>query len=179
LAHYFKQIDRALNATLKDKELVIPVAVEHELALYRSISSYPNLLDDGIHGAPNGLKGGEMHSRALDLLERYHLQEVEKVLGEYNHLAGGGRATNRLKEIVAAAHDGRLNKLVVSDSLDSVGAMDEATHEVSGARNGESGEGYDLLNDAAVQTILHAGQVFVAPNKMMPNGTPLIGIFRY
>jgi hypothetical protein len=179
LAHYFKQIDRALNATLREnKALVIPVAVEYELSLYRSISTYPNLLDEGIHGAPNGLKGGEMHSRALSLLAQHHLREVEKVLGDYNHLVGGGRATNRLKEIVTGAHDGRVNKLVVSDSMEQQGTMDEATHAVRGSENG-GGENYDLLNDAVVQTMLHAGQVYVAPNKLMPNGTPLAAIFRY
>jgi hypothetical protein len=77
---------------------------------------------------------------------------------------------------VTAAHDGRIVKLIVSDSLEQAGAMDEATHQVTGNNNG--GE-YDLLNNAAVETILHAGQVFVAPNKKMPNGSPLAAIFRY
>jgi hypothetical protein len=67
-------------------------------------------------------------------------------------------------------------KLIVSDSLEQAGAMNESTYEVTG--NSNNGE-YDLLNKAAVETILHAGQVFVAPNKKMPNGSPLAAIFRY
>ena len=177
VAHYFRQIDRVLNSTLHEtSEPVVLVGVEYELSLYRSLSTYPRLAGDGVHGAPNGLKGGEMHARALEVLRQHRAAILDKVLAEYNHLAGGGRATNRLKEIVTAAHDGRVVKLIVSDSLEQPGAMDEATHQVTG--NNSGGE-YDLLNNAAVETILHAGQVFVAPNKKMPNGSPLAAIFRY
>lgn len=177
VAHYFRQIDRALNATLRDTcEPVVLVGVEYELSLYRSISTYPRLAGEGVHGAPNGLKGGEMHARAIEALRQHRAAILDQVVTEYNHLVGGGRATNRLKEIVTAAHDGRVVKLIVSDSLEQPGAMDETTYQVTGNNNG--GE-YDLLNKAAVETILHAGQVFVAPNKKMPNGSPLAAIFRY
>lgn len=176
LAHYFRQIDRALNNTLREScEPVVLVGVEYELSLYRSITTYSRLVSEGVHGAPNSLKGGEMHARAIEALRQHRAKILDQVLAEYNHLVGGGRATNRLKEIVAAAHDGRVVKLIVSDSLEQAGAMDESTHEVVGGNGGE----YDLLNDAAVETILHAGQVLVAPNKKMPNGSPLAAIFRY
>ena len=178
LANFFRQIDRSLAATLKETcEPVILAAVEHELSLYRSLSDYPHLLEEGIQGAPNGLKGGEMHARALAVLDRHRQNALKSVLAEYNHLAGGGRATNRLKEIVTAAHDGRVNKLIVPDSMEQTGSMDEASHRVK-AKEGD-GEEYDLLNSAAVQTLLHGGQVFVAPNNKMPNGSPLAAIFRY
>lgn len=177
VAHYFRQIDRALNNTLREScEPVVLVGVEHQLSLYRSVSSYQRLVPEAVHGAPNGLKGGEMHARAIEALRQHRAALLDQVLAEYNHLVGGGRATNRLKEIVTAAHDGRVVKLIVSDSLEQAGAMDESTYEVTG--NSNSGE-YDLLNKAAVETILHAGQVFVAPNKKMPNGSPLAAIFRY
>jgi hypothetical protein len=177
VAHYFRQIDRALNNVLRETcEPVVLVGVEYELSIYQSISTYPRLSTESVHGAPNGLKGGEMHARAIEALRQHRAAALEQVLAEYNHLVGGGRATNRLKEIVTAAHDGRVVKLIVSDSLEQPGAMDETTYQVTGNSNG--GE-YDLLNKAAVETILHAGQVFVAPNKKMPNGSPLAAIFRY
>jgi Bacterial archaeo-eukaryotic release factor family 3 len=178
LANFFRQIDRSLTASLRETcEPVILVAVEHELSLYRSVSAYSHLLDEGIQGAPNGLKGGEMHARALAVLDRHRQKVLQGVLAEYNHLAGGGRATNRLKEVVTAAHDGRVNKLIVPDSMEQAGSMDEVTRRVK-AKEGD-GEEYDLLNSAAVQTLLHGGHVFVAPNNKMPNGSPLAAIFRY
>jgi hypothetical protein len=80
--------------------------------------------------------------------------------------------------VVKAAHDGRVLKLVVSDSLETTGAFNEATYTVKGRETGGT-EDEDLVNDAVVQTILHAGQVLVSPNSKMPNGTPVAAIFRF
>lgn len=178
LAHFYRQIDRGVNEMLRGKtETVVPVGVEYELALYRSVNTYPHLSEEAVQGAPNSLKAGEMHARALDARLRQYERKVEEALAQYNHKVGGG-ASNRLKEIVPAAHDGRVLMLLVSDSLETTGSFNEATHTVRGRETGTS-EDEDLVNDAVVQTILHAGQVLVVPNGSMPNGTPLAAIFRF
>lgn len=178
LTHFFGQIDHGVNERLRGKtEPVVLAGVEYEIALYRNINTYPHLATESVLGAPNSLKAGEMHARALDAMLRCYENKVGSALAEYNHRAGGG-ATNRLKEAITAAHDGRVLTLLVSDSLETTGYFDEITHTVKGRETGTS-EDEDLINDAAVQTILHAGQVFVVPNGKMPNGAPLAAIFRY
>ncbi len=178
LPKFYKQIDHGVNETLRGKtEPVVLAGVEYELALYQKINSYPHLASECVQGAPNSLKAGEMHARALDAILRCYEKKVDEALAEYNHRVGGG-ATNRLKEVITAAHDGRVLILLVSDSLESTGSFDEATHRVKGRETGTPDD-EDLINDAAVQTILHAGQVLVAPNGKMPNGAPLAAIFRY
>lgn len=178
LAHFYKQIDRGLNEILRGKtDPVVPVGVEYELALYRTLTTCLHIIEEGVHGAPNSLKAGEMHARALDALSSQYNKKVDEALAEYNHKVGGG-ASNRLKDIVPSAHDGRILTLLVSDSLETTGSFDEATHTVKGRKTGSS-EDEDLVNDAVVQTILHAGQVFVVPNGKMPNGAPLSAVFRF
>lgn len=178
LAHFFRQIDRGLRATLRENPgAVVLAGVEYELSLYRSISTYGNLVPEGVQGAPNSLKGGEMHARALAVLERRQAQRVEDVLQEYDRQAGRG-ATHRLKEVVLAAHDGRVRILVVSDSLEHIGRVDETMHQVRARKDGLAGE-EDLVNHAAIQTILHSGQVLVAPNKQMPKGSPVAAVLRF
>ncbi len=178
LAHFYRQIDRGLSEALRaHSDPVVPAAVEYELALYRSLSTYPHLAEESVQGAPNSLKSGEMHARALDALLRCYEKKIDEAVAEYNHKVGGG-ASNRLKDIIPAAHDGRILTLLVSDSLEMTGSFDETTHTVKGRETGTP-EDEDLINDAVVQTILHAGQVFVVPNGKMPNGTPLAAIFRF
>ena len=178
LAHFFRQVDHGLNETLRGSaDPLVLAGVDYELAQYRSLNSYPHLSEDEVHGAPNSLKSGEMHARALEALARSAGKKADVILAEYNHKAGGG-ASNRLKDIVAAAHDGRVLKLLVSDSLETAGVFDEASHTVSG-HAASPGEHEDLLNDAAVQTLLHAGEVLSLPNQKMPNGAPAAAIFRY
>jgi len=178
LAHFYRQIDRGVEEVLRGKsEPVVLAGVEYELALYRSLNSNLHLAQESVQGAPNSLKSGEMHARALDALSRCHEKKVDEALAQYNHKVGAG-ASNRLKDVVTAAHDGRVLTLLVSDSLETIGVFDEPTHTVKGRETGGS-EDEDLINDAAVQTILHAGQVFVVSNGKMPNGAPLAAIFRF
>jgi hypothetical protein len=178
LAHFFRQIDRGVNQLLRgSSDPVIPVAVEYELAQYRSLNTYPHLLDEAGQGAPNGLKAGEMRARALEALTRSYQKKADKALAEYDHKAGGG-ASNRLKEVVTAARDGRVVTLLVSDTLENAGTFNETTHSVKGGSKGEA-ENEDLVNGAVVETLLHAGQVFTVPNNRMPHGAPAAAIFRY
>lgn len=178
LGHFFRQIDRGVNELLRgSSDPVVLAGVEYELAQYHTLNTYPHLLDEDVKGAPNALKAGEMHARAIEALGRSYENRADAVLAEYNHKAGGG-ASNRLKDVVTAAHDGRVLSLLVSDSLETTGTFDERTHAVKGHATGIS-EDEDLVNDAAVQTILHGGRVLSLSNKKMPNGAPLAAVFRY
>jgi hypothetical protein len=178
LAHFFKQIDRGVNEVLRGSgDPVIPVAVEHQLAIYKAVNTYPHLDPEGVQGAPDGLKPGGMHARALDAVLRRYERRVDAALAEYDHKAGAG-ASNRLKEILPAAHEGRVLTLLVSDSLETTGSFDESTYTVKGRESGTPDD-EDLVNDAAVEVIRHAGEVLVAPNGKMPNGAPLSAIFRF
>jgi hypothetical protein len=178
LAHFFRQIDRGVNEVLRGAgDPVIPVAVEHQLAIYKTVNTYPHLDEEGVHGAPNSLKAGELHSRALDAVLRRYERRVDAALAEYDHKVGAG-ASNRLKEILLAAHEGRVLTLLVSDSLETPGSFDESTYTVKGRESGTADD-EDLVNDAVVQVIRHAGEVLVAPNGKMPNGAPVSAIFRF
>lgn len=178
LAHFFRQIDRGVDEVLRgSKGPLVLCGVEYELSLYRSVNTNSNLLEEAVQGAPNSLKSGEMHARALEALEREYNRQIEAKLAEWNHKVGGG-GSNRLKEVVTAAYDGRVLTLLVSDSLETTGRFDEKTHTVHGRQTGTA-EDEDLVNDAAVQTILHAGQVLVAPNSKMPNGAPVAATYRF
>ncbi|HWF47585.1 MAG TPA: hypothetical protein VG168_11310 [Bryobacteraceae bacterium] len=178
LAHFYKEIDRAVGNILKDgKAPLVLAGVEYELSLYRGLSSYPYLLEQSVQGAPNGLKGGEMHARALEALQQEYAARVEAFLEEYNHKSGG-LGIHGVKDVVLAAHDGRVNILLVSDSLELTGRFEEDVHQVKVREDGAPEE-EDLLNDAAVQTILHGGQVLVAPNRKMPSGAAMAALLRF
>ncbi len=178
LAHFYQQIDHGVNESLRGRsEPVVLAGVDYEIALYRSVNKYQHLAEESVEGAPNSLKSGEMHARALEAMLRCYDRKIEEALAEYNHKVGGG-ASNRLKDVLTAAHEGRVLTLLVSDSLETTGKFDESTYTVKGRESGTA-EDEDLVNGAAVETILHAGQVYVAPNGKMPNGAPLAAIYRF
>lgn len=178
LTHFYQQIDKGLTEVLRGQsEPVVLAGVEYEIALYRTHSKFPHLAEESVEGAPNSLKAGEMHARAIEAIRRCYDHKVDEALAEYDHKVGGG-GTNRLKDVVTAAHEGRVLTLLVSDSLQTTGVFDEATYTVRGRETGTT-EDEDLVNDAVVQTILHAGQIYVAPNSKMPHGSAVAAIYRY
>jgi hypothetical protein len=178
LSHYFKQIDRGVNEALRGKTApLVLCAVEYEIPIYRQVNSYPHLACAEVRGAANSLKSGEMHTRALQVLETCYQKKIDDAVAEWNHRAGGG-ASSRLKEVLTAAHEGRVLTLLVSDSLEQPGVFDETTFTASGRPTGGP-QDEDLLNHAAVQTILHAGNVLVAPQNKMPHGSPAAAIYRF
>lgn len=178
LAHFFKQIAHGVNEVLKGKtEPLVLCAVEYEVPVYREVNQYPNLVSEEVHGAPNSLKSGEMHARAMEALERSYQQKVDEILAQWNHLVGGA-ASSRIKEVVTASYEGRVSTLLISDSDEKTGVYDEATHSVKARETGGPAD-EDIVNEAAVQTILHAGKVLVAPHRKMPNGNAVAAIYRY
>ncbi len=179
LLNFYRMIDRGVNTVLNESGTpLVAVAVESELALYRSINTYPNLVEPGVHGAPDGLKGGEMHRRALELVQSQPSLSVKRELEHFEKHAGTGHASSHTQEIVRAAYDGRVSKLFFQETAEYRGTFDEVRRRVK--RHGDGSEPMrDLLNEAIVQTLRHGGDVMVLSPKDMPNGVPVCAVLRY
>jgi hypothetical protein len=179
LLHFYKHVSKGIAERLKDETAPLVIAgVDYELALFRRENTYPHLAEDAVHGAADGLKGGELHKRALEAVQPYFEAPLKQALARFEQQAGSDRASSTVKDIVKAAFDGRVSDLVLAEGTQYMGNFDEATHRVHGHKQPLAGD-EDLLNAAAVQTILHSGQVFVVPPNKVPHGAPAIAVFRY
>jgi hypothetical protein len=178
LHHYFKEIDKQLNVVLRPDPLpMVVAAVDYEVALYHRVSEYPMLVEGGVHGAPDGLKGGELQARALDVLQGYNGRRADKALADYEK-AGAERMTTTLTETLRRAYDGRVLYLFIDEKARQFGTFDESTLEVK-ISSDEQKPAEDLVNLAALQTILHAGEVFSLPGDKMPGKCSIAAMLRY
>jgi hypothetical protein len=174
LHDFFKAIDRELQPLLRERPLPLIVAgVDYEIALYHSVSQYPELVPRGVQGAPDGLKGGELHERAVEVLKTYNAGRVDRALGRYEK-APANRIARSLREIVPAAFDGRVLHLFVAEGFRQSGRFKEDTREVV-----ETGEGDDLVNLAVLQTLAHAGDAFLLPPAKVPGGNHIAALLRF
>jgi hypothetical protein len=179
LLHFYKAVDRGIGELLKDDPSPVVIAgVEYELPLYRNVSTFPRLVEDPIRGAPDGLKGGELHKRAFDPIQTYWRKDIEEALEMYEQLGGSDRVSVSLKEIVKAAYDGRVLHLFVAQGARHLGNFDEMSHRVRTHSEERPGD-EDLINAATVQTISHAGNVFVIPRNKVPHGSQMAAVMRY
>jgi hypothetical protein len=178
LAHWFKDLSRGVAHVIGDTRTpLILCCVEYEQAIYREVNTYPHLLHEGVAGAPDSLKGGELHKRALEALQRYDEQKVDEAMRRWNK-QGGDAATMGVKDIVRACYEGRVMTLLIAETAQVMGNFNEATFSAEGSRELKPWDG-DLLNAAALQTILHGGKVFVVPQSKIPENRPMAAIVRY
>ena len=174
LLHFFSSVDKAVHAALKDRTSpLVVVAVESELALYRRVNTYPNLVEPGVHGSPDGMDGGEVHRRALDLLQSHPAPVTLEILGDFDKKVGTGHASAHIQEIVAAAFDGRVSHLFFQESAHYEGTFDTMRQRV------KHSDPDDLIEEAAYQTIVHGGEAQIMAGSAMPKGVAVCALFRY
>jgi hypothetical protein len=180
LSHFYKQVSEGITVYLRerhDESPLVIAGVEYEIATFRKVNVYPNLAHDVVHGAPDGLKGGELHKRALDAVHSFFEAPLRKALVRYEE-AGTQRSSSTVKDIVKASFDGRVLDLILAEGAQYMGVFDDSTRGVKGHKQHVDGD-EDLLNAAALETLLHGGEVFIVAGNQIPHGAPAVAVYRY
>lgn len=179
LLRYFQHIDRGLHPLLKDETApLVLAAVDYLIPIYRQANSYPHLLEQGIAGNPDRLKAETLRREAWALVEPVILQARQAAAAQYRDLAGTGRTSHDLSEIVPAACYGQVASLFVAQDREQWGTFDAATNTLQLHEQAQPGD-EDLLDLAAAQTLLHDGAAYALAQSEMPDASPLAAVFRY
>ncbi len=182
LLRYFKEIDRSLKEFVAvERAPLVLAGVDYLHPIYREANTAAELIEEGIVGNPEGLSSAELHSRAWALLQPYFAKAQERAAAHFLDLAGTDRASRELKEIVPAAHHGRVESLFVAVGVQQWGTYDSSASTVEIHESHAPGD-QDLLDLAAVETLAHAGDVYaVSPDKVPgPEAAgPVAALFRY
>jgi len=179
IRRYFHQIDAGLRELLRDERAPLVLAgVDYLLPLYREVNSYPYLLDQGIPGNPEGLKAAELHAQAWAVVQSYFLKAQQEAAARYRQFAGTGLTSNDVKETVAAAYHGRIDLLFVAVGVQRWGTFAPDTNVVQLHQKAEPGD-EDLLDFAAMHTLLNRGIVYAVEPGKVPDDAPLAALFRY
>lgn len=179
ILRYFHKIDRGLGEVLKGQEAPLVVAgVDYLLPIYREANTYPGLVEGGITGNPEELSAEQLHERAWEVMEPRFSEARREAAERYADLAGTGRTSTDPREVVPAAYYGRVEALFAASGLRRWGAFDPSTGEADLHDEPEAGDG-DLLDFAAVQTILNGGTVYVTDPEEVPAKADVACVFRY
>ncbi len=181
IEHYLNLVDTSLKAILGAQEIPLILAgVDYLLPIYRKVSNYANIMPEGITGSPDHLRPKELQEQAWPIVDAYFRQETERVIEQYQQLAGTGKATDNVEEIVAAAFHGRVDKLVLSIENQLWGTFNFDTREVILDLEGQSKQNnLALLDFAAMKTLQNGGAVYALPQDEMPSKSPVAAVLRY
>lgn len=181
ILRYFHRVDAGLQGLIGDEQVPLVLAgVDFLLPIYREANTYPYLVDGGIEGNPDELCAEELHKYAWAVVHPRFLAAQKEAIEQYREFAGAGseQASNDLKQVVPAAYHGRVGTLFVAIGLQRWGRFDPGTNVVQ--LHEEAGPGReDLLDFAAVQTLLNGGTVYAVEPERMPDESPLAAVYRY
>jgi hypothetical protein len=173
---YFRQIDRGLHHVLRDEQAPLVLAsVDYLWPIYHEASTYAHLLEHGVPGNPDRLSEKELHEKAWAVVKPAFEKAEAQAAAQYAQLAGTGRTSNDVAEVVRAAYAGQVAVLLVARSREKPGRFDPAAGIVEVHEAPCPGD-EDLLNCAATFTLLHAGLVYVTDPAKVPGGGPLAAI---
>jgi hypothetical protein len=179
IRRYFYHVDKGLSSILHDENAPLVLAGGDQLlSLYQEANSYPHILDKGVDVNPDALNDEELHARAWNVVEPLFLKARREEADQYRNLMGTGLTSNDLQEILRQASYGRVETLFVSAGVQRWGVFDEKTGEVTLHQRQETGD-QDLLDSAALHTLIKGGTVYAVPQDQVPDQTPICAIFRY
>lgn len=176
---FFNLLDRGIGSLIADREAPLVLAgVEFLFPLYSQVSGHPRLVEGGVPGNPDELSPEELHERAWRVVEPEFTRAQEAAEGRFRELLGTGQASGQLEEVLAAAHDGRVDTLFVALGTRRWGAFDPGRRTVElSDHNGPGTE--DLVDLAAIRTLLTGGKVYAVPAGKVPESGEVAAVYRY
>ncbi len=179
IGRFLRLVDDGVVARLGDSRApMVVAAVDYVTAIFRNISRYPNILETGIQGNPDGVDGARLHAKAWKIVRPVFQESRERAAARCRERLGTGLAGQNLEEVVLASLDGRVESLFVALGSHSWGRIDEAARRVEARGRPVTGD-YDLLDAAAVQCYLHEGSVYAVEPSEVPGGGTIAAVYRY
>jgi hypothetical protein len=179
IQRYFQRVDHGLRNLLHDKRApLVLAAVDYLHPIYREANTYGHLLGRGVEGNPDEARPDDLRAKAWEVVEPYFEQAMRDAVTRFHDLTGTGRAVSDEKQVVAAASEGRIDTLFVAVGVQKWGRPQPDGIGVEVHEERQPGD-EDLLDHAAVQTLLTRGVVYAVPPEDVPGEAPLAAIYRY
>ena len=177
---YFRQIDTGLSKMLHGERIPLILAgVDYLLPIYAKANTYPCLLGDGVTGNPEEFSTEELRKRAWVIAEPYFTKERMEASARYEQLLGTQQASDDLMKVVPASYHGRIEVLFVAVGVQAWGTFDMERGQITLHKQEVQPGDEDLLDFAAIHTLLNGGVVFAVTPEQMPDKASVAAVFRY
>ena len=178
LRQYARKVDHALRGVLTGLEMPLILAAAEPLdSIYRSLNSYPHLVDAGISGNPENASHDELAAAAREVLDDVYARELAAIGERFDFSASRGLATTDIATIAHAATRGAVEMLLVDIDEKVPGFVDDGgAVTFAGSDDGHS---YGVTDEIARRVLLSRGEVLAVRAADIPEGGPAAAIMRY
>jgi hypothetical protein len=179
LLDFFRRIDQAVYDAVRDNPApLVLAAVDYYLPIYQEATCNPHLLKHYIPGSPERLSDTDLHQRAWSIVDAHLRESQQRTLDRARELAATSRCSTSSVQIARAALEGRVDTLLAARGLQQWAAIDH-THARFDLHSDQQPGDEDLLDFAAIQTLLHRGTVHLVEPDLIPHHAPAIALLRY
>ena len=175
LADFYKLVDRGVAELAREAPLIL-AGVEEDAAIFRAVSKHRRLVRESIAGSADfagstGRHMDELLEKAYAILRTDMADRQTAALASAKERVAARRFSTDTDLILRAAFEGRVGELYTRQGAEQTAVFERGTYHSWGPE--------DLLNLAAVETILHDGHACEVPAGGMPEGAAAVGILRY
>jgi hypothetical protein len=178
LRQYARKVDQALRGVLTGLELPLILAATEPLeSIYRSLNSYPHLVQTAIPGNPEATTEAELAAAARGVLDELYASELATLREAFGQRFEQDRASGDLATVARAATYGAVGTLLVDIDEKVPGEVDEESGGVT--LSSDDAASYGVTDEIARRVLLNGGRVLAVRSDDVPGDGPVAAILRY
>jgi hypothetical protein len=180
IERFLRAVDDGLWPVVRDDDAPLVLAgVAYEQAIFRSVTRYRHVLDEGIEGNPEGRDLRDLHERAWSIVRPLFERDRQQAAERFTAAAGRGEpVAAEAAEVARTASEGRIDTLFVPLGERRWGTVNPSTLEVT-VDDEEGIERVDLFDHAAVHTLTASGTVYAVAPEDVPGDGPAAASLRF
>ncbi len=177
-AAYARKVDTALRKVLMGSSLPLILAASQPMAaLYRSVNTYPHLVDEREHGNPETTTDAELGEAARTILDGVYADQLAELAVEFDRRRSQGRTAADVSDLARLATLGAIDTVMIDIDATVPGTIDE-TGAVNFA-DADDAASYGVLDEIARRVLLAGGRVLALRVGDIPTGAPAAALLRY
>jgi hypothetical protein len=179
IEQYLRAIDRALAKFLRGKtDPLVFTGVDYLFPIYQQANNYRHLMPTPITGNPEQWSPDELRERAWPIVKQLIESHRAAARARYGNRISIDCTSDRLEDILIAAHAGAVETLFVDSRVERLGVFSPETSMVR-IDSVPHADSDDLVNLAAVLVLRASGAVEPSDSPELPGGVAIAAILRY
>lgn len=178
---YFRIIDNMMmHSKMVNNNLpLILTGIDSEVAEFKSISNYPNILDAFLHGNHVATKSQQLHELVWPLVSGEILtMKRNELMNRYHELMGAEKSSSDLKVIEEAASMGRVDTLLIGIITSTRDSITDTPLKIMKMIHPDSMHA-TKLHDVIVKVLAQGGSIIGFDKAMLPSKSQTAALFRY
>lgn len=180
IERYFRYVDRTVadNYSKSSKLPLYLVTLAEYHTPFKGLSHNPFLQDHGIKSDFEALDLEQLREQAWEMIEPQYLEKTEKLVENFASAKANGQASEKIEEVVSAAAEDRISRLILEDGRLYPGKINLDNGEIETVNVDETVVD-DVMDDLAESVFKSGGEVVVLPEERMPVETGVAAIYRW